>query len=146
MSSSSPNVSKIHCRVDLRSNHNHHVAGIVPSSGARYWAWIALWRTYLATREYDYTLALNICAYTKTHSQRCSWILQSLTSTLIPSTQTSFTIKMLSKVLFGLIAAKAVMCSPIADPVVPDIDFTPDTLAEAQALTKFLQDLDENSE
>ncbi|KAI5359320.1 hypothetical protein Slin14017_G102220 [Septoria linicola] len=45
---------------------------------------------------------------------------------------------MLSKILFGLIAAKAAIASPILEPVV---DFTPDTLAEAQELAKFLQDI-----
>lgn len=45
---------------------------------------------------------------------------------------------MLSKIFFGLAAASVVMASPI----VPDIDFTPDTLQEAQDLIKFLQDVD----
>lgn len=51
-------------------------------------------------------------------------------------------IKMLSKIFFGLAAVSAVMASPI----VPDIDFTPDTLQEAQDLLKFLQDVDAQSE
>lgn len=49
---------------------------------------------------------------------------------------------MLSKIFFGLAAVSAVMASPI----VPDIDFTPDTLQEAQDLLKFLQDVDGQSE
>ena len=48
---------------------------------------------------------------------------------------------MLSKLFFCLVAAKAAISSPVPEPV----DFTPDTLAEAQELAKFLQDIQSQS-
>ncbi|WPB04510.1 uncharacterized protein RHO25_009156 [Cercospora beticola] len=45
---------------------------------------------------------------------------------------------MLSELFLGLVAAKVALASPVIKPVV---DFTPDTLAEAQELAKFLQDI-----
>lgn len=86
-----------------------------------------------------------VVLYKDSSSALSEAVFQTQTSTLItPHSLPKISIsKMLSKILFGLIAAKAAIASPIVEPVV---DFTPDTLAEAQELAKFLQDIQDQSE